>query len=48
MKHLARFLFETSPFDEFWSAFLVGFCVIGIDGRVYRTEAGEEYLNEIR
>ena len=44
-KAIARFMFESSPFDPFWSAFLVGFCIIGPDGKVYLTEAGAEYLN---
>ena len=41
---LARFLYEHSLFDEFWSAFLVGFCVVGTDGQVYLTKFGTEYL----
>lgn len=44
MKAFARFLFETSPFNEFWSAVLVGFAEIGFDGRVYLTRSGAEYL----
>lgn len=44
MKALARFLFEVSPFNEFWSAFFAGFAIVGPDGRVYLTRAGEEYL----
>jgi hypothetical protein len=42
---LAAFLFECSPFDAFWSAWSVGFCVVGADGAVYLTRAGEEYLS---
>jgi hypothetical protein len=44
MKNLARFLFENSPYSEFWSAWLVGFCVVGGDGRIYLSAAGQEYL----
>ena len=44
---LARLLYECSPFNAFWSAFLVGFVVIGTDGCVYRTESGDEYLRGI-
>ena len=44
-KALATFLFESSPFDPFLSAWLVGFCIVGADGQVYLTEAGEEYLD---
>jgi hypothetical protein len=44
MKSLARILFEASPFNEFWSAWAVGFAIVGPDGRVYLTDAGAEYL----
>jgi hypothetical protein len=44
MKALQRLLFENSPYSEFWSAWLVGFCVVGGDGQVYLTDAGSEYL----
>lgn len=46
MKVLARFLFETSLLDPFWSAFFAGYCVVGLDGQVYLTEAGAKYLEE--
>lgn len=45
---IARLLFEASPFDSFWSAWLVGFCVIRMDGLVYLTASGEEYLGGAR
>ena len=48
MKSLTRFLFETSPFNEFWSAWLAGYAVIGADGQVYLTAAGKEYLETLR
>lgn len=44
MKSLAAFLFEHSPWGEFFSAWSVGFCTV-IDGQVYLTEAGQEYLD---
>jgi hypothetical protein len=44
---VARMLFESSPFDAFWSAWSVGYCVVGIDGRVYLTAQGEAYLQAI-
>jgi hypothetical protein len=45
MKWLARFLFECSPWDSFWSAWSVGFCIVGSDGLVYLSDAGQEYLD---
>jgi hypothetical protein len=48
VRHLAAFLFENSPFDEFWSAFFVGFCVIGADGIVCLTASGQEYLESLK
>jgi hypothetical protein len=45
MKILVRFLFENSPFDAFWASWLAGFCVIGMDGQVYLSDAGQEYLD---
>jgi hypothetical protein len=47
MNQIAKFLFENSPFDAFVSAWWVGFCVVGFDGMVYRTEAGQDYLESI-
>lgn len=41
--HLARFLFENSPWPPFMSAWLVGYCIV-LDGEVYLTDAGEQYL----
>jgi hypothetical protein len=43
-KALARFLFENSPWDSFWSAWFCGYCIVGSDGLVYLTDAGAEYL----
>lgn len=46
---IAKLLYE-SPFyaalGPFWSAYSVGFCVIGVDGRVRLTAAGQAYLAE--
>lgn len=47
MKSLARFLFENSPLDPFWSAWFAGFCVVGMDGIVYLTTEGQRYLDEV-
>jgi hypothetical protein len=47
MNLIARFLFENSPWSPFWSAFAVGFCIVGTDGIVYLTDAGEEYLETL-
>lgn len=44
---LARFLFENSQLDPFWSAWLVGFCAVAADGTIFLTEAGAAYLEEI-
>ena len=44
MKSLARLLFESSPWSPFWSAWSVGFVVVGSDGQFYLTSSGEEYL----
>lgn len=44
MKVLQRFLFECSPWSPFWSAWSVGYCIVGMDGQVYLTDAGSEYL----
>jgi hypothetical protein len=44
MKHLARFLFENSPWGPFWTAWSVGYVIVGADGQVYLTDAGAEYL----
>jgi hypothetical protein len=45
MSIIARFLFENSdwlsPFESCWWA---GFCLVGADGKIYLTDAGEEYL----
>jgi hypothetical protein len=45
MNALSAFLFESSPYPPFLSAWLVGFCEVGFDGQVYRTLAGDEYLD---
>jgi hypothetical protein len=45
MNALSAFLFENSPYNPFLSAWLVGFCEFGFDGQVYRTLAGDEYLD---
>jgi hypothetical protein len=47
MKSLARFLFENSPWGPFFTAWSVGYCAMDIDGRVYLTAAGAEYLDGI-
>jgi hypothetical protein len=44
-KHLARFLFENSPWPPFLSAWLVGFCEVAFDGQLYLTASGEQYLD---
>ena len=44
LKHLARFLFENSPWGPFWTAWSVGYVIVGPDGQVYLTDAGAEYL----
>lgn len=44
---MSRLIFETSPLNSFWSAWLAGFCFVGADGCVYRTKRGDEYLKEI-
>ena len=46
-KAIATVLFESSPFDPFLSAWLVGFCIVGPDGQVCITELGEEYLRDL-
>ena len=43
----ARFLFEHSPWDSFWSAWFVGYCIVGTDGQVYLTDEGQEYLDSV-
>ena len=45
MKVVARFIFESSPWNPFWSAWLAGYAVIGPDGQIYLTSAGQEYLD---
>ncbi len=45
MKAFTRFLFENSPFEPSWTALICGYAVLGWwDGRMYLTDAGEEYL----
>jgi hypothetical protein len=46
MKWLSSFLFENSPWSPFWSAWSVGYCIVGSDGQVYLTDAGAAYLEE--
>jgi hypothetical protein len=46
MKAITRFLFEHSILEPSWTALLCGFAVIGLDGRLYITEAGAEYLED--
>jgi hypothetical protein len=46
MKSLSQFIFETSPLTPFWAAWFAGFVVIAGDGKVYRTAAGQSYLDE--
>jgi hypothetical protein len=45
--YLSRLLFEHSLLTPFWSAWWAGFVVIGEDGAVYLTAAGQTYLEEI-
>ena len=47
MKTLARWLFESSTLTPIWAAWSVGYVVIGADGRIYLTAAGEEYLSGV-
>jgi hypothetical protein len=47
MKAFARLIFETSPLTPFWSAIAAGFAMAGPDGRVYLTNAGQEYLDSL-
>jgi hypothetical protein len=44
---LARFLYEHSPYNAFWSAYLVGFCDIDSYGRVFITDEGQDYLGGV-
>ncbi len=46
MKALMRFLFENSPWEPSWTALIVGYAILGFDGQMYLTDAGEEYLAE--
>ncbi len=46
MKSFVRCLFENSPWEPSWTALLVGYAVLGFDGQMYLTNAGEEYLDE--
>ncbi len=45
---MSAFLFENSPWNPFWSAYFVGFCIVGVDGCVYLTEAGQQYLDGLK
>ena len=47
MRSLARFLFETSPWSPSFTALAVGFAEIGLDGKMYLTESGQEYLENL-
>ena len=47
MKAFARFLFENSPWEPSWTALIVGYAVLGLDGQMYLSLAGEEYLEGI-
>ncbi len=44
MKAFAKFLFENSPWEPSWTALIVGYAVLGFDGRMYLTADGEAYL----
>lgn len=44
MKALQHFLFEFSPWSPSFTALAVGFAEIGLDGKMYLTAAGLEYL----
>lgn len=47
MKTMARWLYESSPWGPFVSAWVVGYVVVGGDGQVYLTAAGTEYLESL-
>ena len=47
MNIIARFLFENSLLDPFWSSWLAGYCVVAEDGKIYLTEAGGKYLETV-
>lgn len=47
MNALAAIIFETCPFGPAWAALLAGFAVIGPDGQMYLTPAGENYLESL-
>ena len=47
MKAIARFIFENGQWNPFWNAWFAGYAVIGADGSVYLSAAGEEYLAEV-
>jgi endonuclease YncB( thermonuclease family) len=47
MKTMARWLYEASPWGPFLSAWVVGYVVVGADGQVYLTEAGQDYLDSL-
>lgn len=44
---LARFIFESCMLGPAWGALLAGFAVIGMDGQMYLTPAGETYLESV-
>jgi hypothetical protein len=44
MRALARLIFESSLLDPFWAALAAGYATVGLDGQMYLTNAGSEYL----
>jgi hypothetical protein len=47
MNIIARILFETSPWSPTLTALAVGYAVIGWDGQIYLSAAGQEYLDGV-
>lgn len=48
MTLLSSLIFEQTDFlPPLWSALLAGFATVGWDGRVWLTQAGEEYLEQL-
>ena len=47
MTDILRILYEASPFGPFWSAYLVGYIVVGVDGQIYITDEGSDYLERV-
>lgn len=47
MKAFIRFVFENSILDPAWTALVCGYAVVGFDGQLYLSQAGQDYLEEI-